>query len=157
MAVGEHEAALAPDGQLDRADRGPWVVSTGDELLELPRHAVAPRVADEATAPFEVNGSRRLLAAVLHEDECRCEHGRADERRGEKEEGGPDPRAALAFVLLPYLIWNVALPVVWFPAMSVASQRNSVVVVTTNDWPGSRGPVESQSVEVLLGFEPSVV
>ena len=54
-------------------------------------------------------------------------------------------------------IMNVALPVVWFPAMSVASQRNSVVVVTTKLWPGSRGPVESQSVDVLLGFDPSVV
>ena len=41
--------------------------------------------------------------------------------------------------------------------MSVASHRNSVVVVTTNDWPGSRGPVESHSVEVLFGFDPSVV
>ena len=101
VAVGEHEAALAPDGQLDRADRGPRVVSTGDEQLELPRHAVAPRVADEATAPFEVNGGRRLVAAVLREDDGRAEHGRADERRGEKEKGGPEPRAALAFVLLP--------------------------------------------------------
>jgi hypothetical protein len=102
VAVGEHEAALAPDGQLDRADRGPWVVSTGEELLELPRQAVAPRVADEATAPFEVDGGRRLVAAVLHEDEGRGEHGRADERRGEKEEGDPEPRAALLFVILPY-------------------------------------------------------
>ena len=157
MAVGEHEATLAPDRQLDRADRGPWVVGTRDKLLELPRDAVAPRAADEATAPFEVNDSRRLVAAVLHEDQGPGEHGRADERRGEKEKGGPEPWAALAFVLLPYLIWNVALPVVWFPAMSVASQRNSVVVVTTNDWPGSRGPVESQSSDSLLGFEPSVV
>jgi hypothetical protein len=101
VAVGEDEAALAPDRQLDRADRGPWVVSTGDELLELPRHAIAPHVADEATAPFEVNGSRRLVAAVLHEDEGRGQHGRADERRGEKEKGGPEARAALAFVFLP--------------------------------------------------------
>ena len=157
VAGGKHEAALAPDGQLDRADRRPWVVGTRDELLELPRDAIAPRVADEAAAPLEVDGSSRLVAAVVHEDDGRCKHGRADKRRGEKQEGGPEPRAALVFVLLPYLIWNVALPVVWFPAMSVASQRNSVVVVTTNDWPGSRGPVESHSVDVLLGFEPSVV
>jgi hypothetical protein len=156
VAIGEHEAALAPDGQLDRADRGPWVISAADEPLEFPRHAVAPRVADEAPAPFEVHGSR-LVAAVLHEDDGRGKNGCAAERYGEKEEGGPESRAALLFVILPYLIWNVALPVVWFPAMSVASQRNSVVFVTTNDWPGSRGPVASHRVEVLSGFDPSVV
>ena len=44
-------------------------------------------VADEATAPFEVSGSRRLVAAVLREDDGRAHHSRADERRGEKEKG----------------------------------------------------------------------
>ena len=157
MAVREHEAALTPDSTLDRGDRGPWVVSVGDEPLELPRDAVAPAVGEEAAAPVEVEGGGGDVTAVLREEHDRRERDRAGEDCGDEEEGGPEARAALAFVLLPYLIWNVALPVAWFPAMSVASQRNSVVVVTTNDWPGSRGPVESHSVEVLSGFDPSVV
>ena len=111
-----------------------------------PRHAV------------ELDGDRggRVVAAVPREQDA--PPSAAPRRRPPRREGGrPGSRAALPFVVLTYLIVNVALPVVWFPAMSVASQRNSVVVVTTNDWPGSRGPVESQSVDVFEGFDPSVV
>ena len=51
--------------------------------------------------------------AALSRDQDNCEEqGRGAERPGEKEEGGPGPRAALPFLVLPYLIWNVALPVV---------------------------------------------
>jgi hypothetical protein len=157
VAVGEHEAALVPDCPLDRRDRRAWVVSAGDEPLELLRDAVTRRLGEEAAAPVEVDGGGGDVTSVPSKEYDRRKDGGAAERGGEKEEGGPEPRTALAFVPLPYLIWNVALPVVWFPAMSVASQRNSVVVVTTNDWPGSRGPVESHSVEVLSGFDPSVV
>ena len=157
MAVGEHEATLAPDSPFDRGDRRPWVVSAGDESLELPRDAVPPRLANDAAAPVEIDGRGRGVTAVpRQEHDCR-QDGRAGEGCSEKNEGGPASRAALSFVILRYLIWNVALPVVWFPAMSVASHRNSVVFVTTNDCPGSRGPVASHSVEVLLGFDPSVV
>jgi len=157
VAVGEHEAALAPDGALDRHDGRPWVVSAGDEPLELLRDAVTRRLGEEASAPVEVDGGGGDVTSVRRKEHDRRKDGSAAERSGEKEEGGPETRTALSFVILRYLIWNVALPVVWFPAISVASQRNSVGFVTTNDWPGSRGPVESQSVEVLLGFDPSVV
>ena len=121
------------------------------------RDAVARRLGEQPAAPVELDRGGRLVAPLSRDQDNCDEQGRGAERSGEKEEGGPEPRAALRFLVLPYLIWNVALPVVLFPAMSVASQRNSVVVVTTNDWPGSRGPVASHSVDVLLGFDPSVV
>ena len=41
--------------------------------------------------------------------------------------------------------------------MSVAIQRNVVVELTTNDSPGSRGPVAFQSVDDAFGVDPSVV
>ena len=105
----------------------------------------------------QVDRGGLVLAAAPREHDRGGKQGGEAEPGGEQEEGGPARRSALPFLVLPYLIVNVALPVVWFPAMSVASQRNSVVVVTTNDWPGSRGPVESHNVDVLLGFDPSVV
>ena len=157
VTVGEHEAALPPDRPLDRGHRRPRVARVCHEQLEFPGNAVARRLGKHAAAAAEVDGGGRAVGVVPREQGDRRDQSRGAERRGKKEEGGPEPRATLPFVVLPYLIWNVALPVVWFPAMSVASQRNSVVSVTTNDWPGSRGPVESHNVDVLLGFEPSVV
>ncbi len=158
MAVGEYEAAVAPGSAFDRGNRRPRVVHARDEPLELAREAFAGRVGQQAAAPVELDGDRggRVVATVPREQERRRQQRRDADRRREKE-GGPGSRAALPFVVLTYLIVNVALPVVWFPAMSVASQRNSVVFVTTNDWPGSRGPVDSQSVDVFEGFDPSVV
>ena len=41
--------------------------------------------------------------------------------------------------------------------MSVAIHRKVVVVVTWKTSPGSRGPVESHSVDDEVGSEPSVV
>ena len=157
VTVGEDEAALPPDCTVNRGDPGAGVVGTGHHPLELPRDAVTRGLGEEAAALVEVDCGRSGVTSVPRKEHDRREDCDAAECGGEKQEGGPEPRAALLFVTLAYLIWNVALPVVWFPAMSVASQRNSVVFVTTNDWPGSRGPVESQRVEVESGFEPSVV
>ena len=158
MATREDEAALGARRRLDRGHRGPWILTVADDIAERPRQALARRLVQEPATGPEVHSRDRLVAAVL------CEQGgdednqrRGSERSGEEEPGGPPGRAARVVFLLTYLISNFALPVVWLPAMSVASQRNSVVVLTTNDWPGSRGPVDSQSVEVLSGFEPSVV
>ena len=105
----------------------------------------------------EVDRRGRLVIAAAREQDGGCDQGRGTERCGEQEEGGPARGPPSCFSSCATLIWNVVLPVVWFPAMSVASQRNSVVFVTTNDWPGSRGPVESQKVDVFDGFDPSVV
>ena len=78
--------------------------------------------------------------------------------RKQEEASGPPRRAARSIVILSYgLIWNVLDPVETLPLMSVASHRKVVVELTTKDWPGSRGPVESHSVEVLFGADPSVV
>ena len=156
VAAREHEPALRPRGRLDRRHRRTRVVPAGDDALERPDQAVLGRVGQQPPAGAEVDRLRLIVAATAREQHRGRDERRGAERRGKQEEGGP-ARAALPFLVLLYLIVNVALPVVWFPAMSVASQRNSVVVETTNDWPGSRGPVESQSVDVLLGFDPSVV
>ena len=134
MAVGEWEPALGTHGRLDRGDGGAWVAGVGDNAAEHPRQALARRFGEERAARVEVDGRDRLVTAVLCQQDgdggdCR----RCGERSGEEDPGDPLPRAARAALLVAYVISNVALPVVWFPAMSVASQRNSVVFVTTND------------------------
>ena len=158
MTVGEHRASLPPHRPLDRCDSGTWIVLAGHARTELADQAVLRRLTKLIAADVELEGRRRRLVSRAHGNE-RQWHRDCDHCRGRQEKaGGPPRRAARTFLLLlPYLISNFALPVVWLPAMSVASQRNSVVVLTTNDWPGSRGPVDSQRVEVLFGFEPSVV
>ena len=52
---------------------------------------------------------------------------------------------------------NVFEPVETLPLMSVARHRKVVVLSTWNVSPGSRGPVESHSVELAFGADPSVV
>ena len=157
VAVREDEPSFGAHRVLDRRHRGARVVTAVDDLLERPGEAVARCVGQERPARSELDRRGRLVAAAAREQDGGRDERRGTERGGEQDEGGPARRAALPFLVLRYLIWNVVLPVVWFPAMSVASQRNSVVFVTTNDCPGSRGPVESHNVDVLLGFDPSVV
>jgi len=157
VAVREDEPAFGAHRVFDRRHRGARVVTAVDDLLERPREAVARCIGQERPARSEIDRLGGLVAAAAREQDGGCDQRRGTERCGEEDEGGPALRAALAFLVLPYLIWNVVLPVVWFPAMSVASHRNSVVFVTTNDCPGSRGPVASHNVDVLLGFDPSVV
>ena len=147
-----------PHGRLDRRHRRPRIVPAFDDAFERADQAVPGRVGEQPTAGAEIDGfGRRIVAAAAREQHRGRHERRRAERGGKQEEEGGPARAALLVLALPYLIVNVALPVVWFPAMSVASQRNSVVVVTTNDWPGSRGPVESHNVDVFDGFDPSVV
>ena len=52
---------------------------------------------------------------------------------------------------------NVRSPNDVLPLMSVARHRNVVVLVMWKTWPGSRGPVESQAVELSVGVAPLVV
>ena len=136
---------------------GSRVVAIGHEGRELPRVAVPRSVGQETAAVVQPDRRRRLVAVAAQCDE---EDGR---RRGgsgegeEKEPGGPRSRAARAAVAGLYLIVNFARPVETLPLMSVASHLKVVVELTTKDWPGSRGPVESQSVDELVGFEPSIV
>jgi hypothetical protein len=134
VAVGEDEATVAPGSEFDRGYRRPRVVDARDEPLELAGEALAGRVGQQAAAAVEFDGDRcgPVVAPVPREQDRRRQQSSDADRRGE-EEGGPGSRAALPFVVLTYLIVNVALPVVWFPAMSVAIHRNSVVLVTTND------------------------
>jgi hypothetical protein len=152
----EHEATLRPYGSLDRCHLRARVVTARDGALELADEAALRRLGQQPPAGAEVDRFGRIVAAAAGEQDRGREDRRSSERGGKQKGGGP-ARATPLFLVPLYLIVNVALPVVWFPAMSVASQRNSVVVVTTKLWPGSRGPVESQSVDVLLGFDPSVV
>ena len=158
VAAREHEPALRSNRRLDRRHRRARVVPACDDALEGADQAVLGRVGQQSTTGAEVDrGGRRLAADAAreqHRGRARAPPRRAPRRpgRGAARRGPPS-----LYLVLTYLIVNVALPVVWFPAMSVASQRNSVVVVTTNDWPGSRGPVESHNVDVLLGFDPSLV
>jgi hypothetical protein len=84
VAVGEHEAALLPDGPLDRGDRRPWVVGAGDEPLELERDAGARLLGEEAAAPVEVDRGGRGLTAVPREEDNDRQHGHAPERCGKK-------------------------------------------------------------------------
>ena len=157
VAAREHEPALRPHGRLDRRHRRTRVVPAFDDALERADQAVLGRVGQQPTAGAEVDRlGRRSSPPPRASSTAAVTSAAAPSAAASRKEGGP-ARAALLVLVLPYLIVNVALPVVWFPAMSVASQRNSVVVVTTNDWPGSRGPVESHNVDVLLGFDPSVV
>jgi hypothetical protein len=132
VTVREDESTLGPNGRFDRRHRRARVVPAVDDSLERADQTVAGCVGQESPALAEVDRRGRLVAAATRDQDGGCEQGRSAERGGEKKEGGP-ARAALLLPVVPYLIVNVALPVVWFPAMSVASQRNSVVVVTTND------------------------
>ena len=158
VAVGEDGAALAPHRPLDRGDDRARIVLAGDGGGELPHEAVARGFPEQAAAGVELDRRRRRLLLRPERDGGERNRDRESSRRQHEQAGGPPRwRAARSFPVFPYLISNLALPVVWLPAMSVASQRNSVVVETTNDWPGSRGPVESQSADVLSGFDPSVV
>ena len=58
---------------------------------------------------------------------------------------------------LPGVITNCSEPLDTLPLMSSASHRNVVVSVRWKTCPGSRGPVESHSGELLVGRDPSVV
>ena len=131
VAVREEEPSLCPHCLLDHRHRRARVVAAVDHPLKRPDQTFACCIGQKRPAGSEVHRRRRLVAAAREQDGGR-EQGRGTNHGGEHEEDGP-ARAALLTLVLPYLIVNVALPVVWFPAMSVASQRNSVVVVTTND------------------------
>ena len=157
VAVREYEAALSPDLGFDDLDLGPRVVAIGHECRELLRVAAPRRVGQETAARVETDRRRELVTLPAQRDE---EDGRRRGQNGEGEEnepGGPRSRAARTAVAGLYLIVNFACPVETLPLMSVAIHLNVVVDETTKDCPGSRGPVESQSVDELVGFEPSVV
>ena len=157
VAVRENEPALAPDGPLDRGDGGPRIVFALDERLERARPAVTRGVGEETPAPLDVDRKRVLLLVRPQQEQSERESQGDQPRGGQQEEASGPPRRAARSGLLLYLIWNFACPVEVLPLMSVASHLNVVVVLTTKDWPGSRGPVESQSVDVEVGFDPSVV
>jgi hypothetical protein len=56
-----------------------------------------------------------------------------------------------------HLIVNDWLPDDGLPLMSVAVQRNLVMLVRWKTSPGSRGPVESHVGKLDVGLEPSIV
>ena len=156
MAVREDEAALPPDLGFDCLDLRSRVVAISDEGGERTRVAVPRRFGQEASTVLQQDGRRWLARVAARRDEkggCRRKSHEADE----KEQGGPPSRAALAVVAGLYLIVNFACPVETLPLMSVAIHRNVVVSVRWKTSPGSRGPVESQSGELSVGFDPSVV
>ena len=156
MAVREREAALPPDRGFDDFDLWTWVVAIVDEDGKRPRIAIPRRVGQETAAVVEPDCRRSLVAIIAQREEDGRRRGESGEGE-EKEQGGPPSRTARASVAGLYLIVNFACPVETLPLMSAASHLKVVVELTTKDWPGSRGPVESQSVDELVGFEPSVV
>ena len=159
MAARQNGATFVPDDPLDRGDSRPRIVLALHLLAELGRPAVARGVGEEPAAALDVEGRGRLGVLVSPEQKQR-ERNREGDKACEREQekaSGPPWRTARRSGILPYLIWNFACPVETLPLMSVAIHRKVVVVLTTNDCPGSRGPVESHSVEDDVGFEPSVV
>ena len=161
VAALQEEPALAPGGSLDRLHRRPRIVAAGDERLELAQVAVARGLREEPTALLHRDSTDGRVSVVAGQDEDRRRHHGNEGRQAEQEEeSGPPRRAALLVRCrygLPARMTNCSTPWPTLPLMSVAVHLNVVVVETTNDWPGSRGPVESHSGDVSVGFDPSVV
>ena len=158
----EQKAALAPDSALDRSDRRPGIVPVGHDRLEAANPAVLDVIAQEATALGEVDCDRPLHllpASAEGKQPDRYSHrGQARKREQDQTSGPPWWRAARWIVRLSYgWMTNFFEPVDLLPLMSVASHLNVVVWVMWNTSPGSRGPVESHSVDVAFGADPSVV
>ena len=154
VAVLEQEAALVARGRGDPGDGRARVLGPVEQRRELARVAVAGVVAGERAAVLDVERAqlRGRLAVGITRPEGQCDPDRDDAGGGDRERQY-DARVQSSF--LPIL--NLCVPVDVLPLMSVAIQRNVVVLVRWNVCPGSRGPVESHSGELDVGLRPSIV
>jgi hypothetical protein len=109
-----------------------------------------PRGGDTDRVDHASDRGAPRLVAVAENQQRRYGTRRGEDRHGEHQRDSSSYQ-------FPPVISKRCEPVETLPLMSSASHLNVVDWVRWNTWPGSRGPVESQSGDWLVGCEPSIV